>query len=178
MRYTFTLSRGGAFAVASGAAVGTALVFAAGLLVGAAAAVPGEDALLLADSARLSAQFAAVDSTGAAEDSAEAEVGPYDGCPDADPRSASWTGEWGGGAYGTALRAVDLPPAPFTGGPDPYELDDADGRTMGTFADEDPALALLRRMETRGEVGFIDARLGLDGAPVFRVRAGSPEEAP
>lgn len=177
MRYTFTLSRGGAFAVASGAAVGTALVFAAGLLVGAAAAVPRENALLHADSARLATELAKTDSA-AAKDSAGAEVGPYDGCPEANPRSASWSGEWSGGAYGTELRAVDLPPEPHTGGPDPYELDDADGRTAGTFADEDPALALLARMDARGEAGFIDARLGEDGAPVFRVRTGSPEEAP
>jgi hypothetical protein len=175
MRYTFTLGRGGVFAVASGTVIGTALVFAAGLLVGAAAAVPEEDALLRADSARLAAHYAAIDSAAAAD---TAEVGPYDGCPEADPSSASWTGEWGGGAYRTALRAVDLPPPPFTGGPDPYELDDADGRTVGTFADEDPALAMLRRMELRGETGFIDARLGEEGEPVFRVRSGSPEEAP
>lgn len=175
MRYTFTLSRGGVFAVASGAALGTALVFAAGLLVGAAAAVPKEDALLRADSARLAAVYAAADSA-AARDTAGA--GPYDGCPEADPSSASWSGEWGGGAYGTALRAVDLPPAPHTGGPDPFELDDADGRTVGTFAHEDPALALLARMGARGEDGYIDARTGAEGAPVFRVRAGSPEEAP
>ena len=175
MRYTFSLSRGGAFAVASGAVAGTALVFAAGLLVGAAAATP--DAPPMA--------FAAVDSAdavaradSAAADSAAAvdamELPDYTECAEPPAAAVSWSTWTGTGGQLAPLRAVDLPG--YTGGPDPYEVDDSDGRTMGTFTDERQAVALMDRITDGGAESYIDARLGPDGVPVFRVRTGSPEE--
>jgi|GEM_PF-2273583 len=190
MRYTFSLSRGGAFAVASAAVTGTALVFAAGLLVGAAAAVPdAPPTLAVADS---SAERA--DSAAAAEVEVEMASDEEMDFEECEPPAAvvSWEGWTGSGGQLAPLRAVDLPGyeaqarplravrpvrlPDYTGGPDPYEVDDADGRTMGTFADEEPALALMKRIREGGVESFIDARLGPDGAPVFRVRTGSPEE--
>jgi hypothetical protein len=171
MRYTFSLTRGGAIAVASGAALGTVLVFAAGLLVGASAAAPREhvDALLPMDSAQLAAE---VKADSAAADSAAA-LPEFQDCPSAEAASFPVTE---GTGVGSQAAFGWVPPA--TGGPDPYAPDDADGRTMGTFRDETQALALMRRIDARGTPSFIDARLGPDGAPVFRVRTGDPEEAP
>lgn len=176
MRYTFTLTRGGAVAVASGAVAGTALVFAAGLLVGAAASVPQADALVHVDSARIAAHQARTDSLAAAIAADTAGLNPYAGCPEADPRNAAWTGEWGGGAYRSALRAVDLPPAPHTGGPGPEDAE-ADSWTLGIFREEAPALALLRRMRERKVAVYMETRMGPDGAPEFRVQTGWPEDA-
>lgn len=170
MRYTFSLTRGGALAVASGATLAAALLFAAGLLVGASsAAAPGAPAALVPDSA----QAAAADSLAPAEEALPA----FEDCREPDTAVTSWSGWTGSGGQLAPLRAVDLPPD-HTGGPDPYEPDDADGRTLGTFPDDEQALALMRRIGAQGVESHIDARLGPDGVPVFRVRAGSPEEAP
>lgn len=163
MRYTFSLSRRGALAVTCGALTGTALIFAAGLLVGAAAAVPETPLppLAVADSAAVEAM----------ELPAFAEE-----CREPPAAVVSWD-RWTPGAGQLApLRAVDLPA--HTGGPDPYAPDDADGRTMGTFTDELQALVLMHRISAGGQESYIDTRMGPDGAPVFRVRAGMPEEEP
>jgi hypothetical protein len=66
----------------------------------------------------------------------------------------------------------------YTGGPDPYEEEDADGRTMGTFTDELEAMTLMHRISARGTETYIQTRMGPDGVPVFRVRTGWPEEEP
>lgn len=183
MRYTFSLSRRGTFAVMLGAVAGTALVFAAGLLVGAAAAVPDAPLppLAVADSAAL-AEKARADSLAAAdaavEAAAEEELSPFTECQEPPAAVVSWD-RWTPGAGQLApLRAVDLPAASHTGGPDPYAVDDADGRTMGTFTDELEAMVLMHRISASGQESYIDTRLGPDGVPVFRVRTGSPEEEP
>lgn len=201
MRYTFSLSRRGALAVAIGSLAGTALVFAAGLLVGAAAAVPETPLapLAVADSAAL-AEKARADSVAAADSAAAVEameVPAFSECQEPPAAVVSWD-RWTPGAGQLApLRAVDLPdydagrPGRFgalqrsgaiqlpdyTGGPDPYAEDEADGRTMGTFTDELEAMLLMHRISAGGQESYIDTRLGPDGVPVFRVRTGSPEEA-
>lgn len=181
MRYTFSLSRRGALAVTCGALTGTALVFAAGLLVGAAAAVPATPLapLAVADSAAL-AEKARADSVAAADSAAAVEAMELpafaEECREPPAAVVSWD-RWTPGAGQLApLRAVDLPA--HTGGPDPYAPDDADGRTMGTFTDELQALVLMHRISAGGQESYIDTRMGPDGAPVFRVRAGMPEEEP
>jgi hypothetical protein len=191
MRYTFSLSRGGAMAVATGAVAGTALVFAAGLLVGTAAATPDAPALALA---AVDSTDAAARADSAAADSAAAvdamELPAFADCVEPPAAAVSWSTWTGGGGQMAHLRAVDLPgydgtssarPRPirlpeYTGGPDPYAADDSDGRTMGTFTDEQLAVALMDRITDAGTQSFIDARLGPDGVPVFRVRTGDPEE--
>jgi hypothetical protein len=191
MRYTFSLSRGGALAVATGAAAGTALVFAAGLLVGAAAATPEAPPLAFAAADSADA-LARADS--AAADSAAAvdamETAAWTECAEPPAAAVSWSTWTGGGGQMVPLRAVDLPGyddrritalppielPDYTGGPDPYAVDDYDGRTMGTFTDEQQAVALMDRIVDGGAASYIDARLGPDGVPVFRVRTGDPEE--
>lgn len=176
MRYTFSLSRGGAWAVASGAVAGTALVFAAGLLVGAAAATPDAPPPLLAaaDSAAAArADSAEADSAAAVE---ALELADYTECAEPAAAAVSWSTWTGTGGQLVPLRAVDLPG--YTGGPDPYEVDDGDGRTMGTFNDERQAVALMDRITDGGTESYVDARLDADGVPVFRVRTGSPEAEP
>lgn len=175
MRYTFSLSRGGLLAVATGAVAGTALVFAAGLIVGAAAATPDAPplAFVAADSADAAARADSIAADSAAAVDAM-ELPDYTECAEPPAAAVNWSTWTGGGGQMAPLRAIDLPG--FTGGPDPYEIDDADGRTMGTFTDEKQAVALMDSIADGGTESYIDARLGPDGVPVFRVRTGSPEE--
>ena len=175
MRYTFSLSRRGTFAVIIGALTGTALVFSAGLLVGAAAAVPDAPLppLAVADSA---APVEPVDS--AALIAAEEEVSGFDECQEPPAAVVSWDRWTGSGGQMAPLRAVDLPPEDHTGGPDPFAEDEGDARTVGTFTDELQALALMHRISARGQESHIDTRMGPDGVPVFRVRTGMAEEEP
>jgi hypothetical protein len=174
MRYTFSLSRRGTFAVIIGALTGTALVFSAGLLVGAAAAVP--DAHLPPLAVADSAEVEPVDS--AALIAAEEEVSGFDECQEPPAAVVSWDQWTGSGGQMAPLRAVDLPPEDHTGGPDPFAEDAADARTVGTFTDELQALALMHRISARGQESHIDTRMGPDGVPVFRVRTGMAEEEP
>jgi hypothetical protein len=187
MRYDFSLEKGGAVALAVGAATALVLVFFAGVVTGAAAGAHAPELAMTLDSAALR-DSAAAGSCGTSADSASTDsasssspaatttamlrlpgptLAPYAAPRPGDsaaiaaalatPRDASVTVSARNAAWESAARDAAR------------EEFDAPGEPVAVFDDETRALAMLQQIASHGGDAVIEAEPDDGGGVAFRV---------